>query len=135
MDCDNTLIHHNIIHNDNQKFIGIYFDNFINNIIAHHNVVWGMEDGIRSNRPGHYEVIYNNTVIPDINNKWGPWDGPSDQFGNVVVNNVYRDTLMVKSEVYISGNRKAGFTIEGPSNIPVFEGSNDLKDFRIISGH
>ena len=129
MDCDNTLIHHNIIHNDNQKFIGIYFDNFINNIIAHHNVVWGMEDGIRSNRPGHYEVIYNNTVIPDINNKWGPWDGPSDQFGNVVVNNVYRDTLMVKSEVYISGNQKARFAIEGPFNIPVFEGSNDLKDF------
>jgi hypothetical protein len=36
---------------------------------------------------------------------------------------------MVKSEVYISGNQKARFAIEGPFNIPVFEGSNDLKDF------
>ena len=129
MDCDNLVIHHNVIHNDNNKFIGIYFDNYTNNIIAHHNVVWGMQDGIRSNRPGHYHIVFNNTVIPDINNKWGPWIGPSDQFGNVFVNNIYRDTLMVKPEVFLSGNRKVEFEIGGADQIPVFKGESTLADF------
>jgi hypothetical protein len=58
-----------------------------------------MKDGIRSNRPGNYNIIYNNTVSPDINNKFGPWNGPFDQFGTVIVNNESKDEVMAKPEV------------------------------------
>jgi hypothetical protein len=56
-DYENTQIHHNLIHNDNylkQSVLGIYFDNFTNNGIAHNNIVWGIKEGIRLNRPGNY---------------------------------------------------------------------------------
>ena len=104
-DGDNMVIHHNIISNDNNKFIGIYFDNYTNNVIAHHNIVSGMKDGIRSNRPGHFHIIYNNTVSPDINNKYGPWEGPFDQFGCVIVNNLIEKPVMAKPEVIVANNQ------------------------------
>jgi hypothetical protein len=98
-------------------------------MIAHHNVVWGMEDGLRSNRPGHFHIVYNNTIIPDINNKWGPWPGKRDQAGIVIVNNVYRDTLMAKEDVYLNNNLKKEFRITSPDQIPAFEGSSDIPGF------
>ena len=101
-DADNTIIHHNLIENDNDKFIGIYFDNYTNNVVAHHNIIKGVKDGIRSNRPGHFHIIYNNTASPDITNKYGPWEGPSDQFGCVIANNMYETPIMAKSEVLMA---------------------------------
>ena len=129
LDADNLMIHHNVIHNDNGKFIGIYFDNYTNNIIAHHNVVWGMKDGVRSNRPGHFHIIYNNTLIPDINNKWGPWPGKRDQAGVVIVNNVYRDTLMAKEDVYAAYNLRRNFSITSPEKVPAFQEQSEVPGF------
>tara|TARA_B110000977_G_scaffold175736_1_gene230739 strand:+ start:5350 stop:7695 length:2346 start_codon:yes stop_codon:yes gene_type:complete len=141
-DADNIHIHHNKIHNNNDKFIGIYFDNYSNNIIAHHNIVSGMKDGIRSNRPGQYHIIYNNTVSPDINNKYGPWEGPFDQFGSVVVNNKTSLAIMAKPEVFQQNNIRFDSKTEKTnskrtplSDFPNYSGALDEDSEPFKTGH
>ena len=106
-DYRNTVIHHNLVHNGNWEhhpFNGIYFDNFTNNVIVHNNVVWGnIKTGVRSNRPGNYHVIYNNTTI-SIDNRWGPWKGPETQFGSSIINNYYLRPIMANEEVFQKNN-------------------------------
>jgi hypothetical protein len=109
-DYRNTLIHHNLVHNDNWEhhpFNGIYFDNFTNNVIVHNNVVWGnIRTGVRSNRPGNYHQIYNNTTI-SIDNRWGPWQGPETQFGSSIINNYHVRPIMANPEVFQANNVNA----------------------------
>lgn len=105
-DYENMQIHHNLIHNDNdpkESVLGIYFDNFTNNGIAHHNVVWGINEGVRLNRPGNYHQIYNNTVV-EINNYYGPWQGPETQFGSAIVNNYTINPIGANDEVFRAKN-------------------------------
>jgi hypothetical protein len=105
-DYENTQIHHNLIHNDThrkQSVLGIYFDNFTNNGIAHHNIVWGIKEGVRMNRPGNYHQIYNN-IIEEINNDYGPWQGPATQFGSAIVNNFSINSIRANFEVFKAKN-------------------------------
>ena len=41
---------------------GIYLDNHVNDIQAHHNVVWNVTTGIRLNAPGDGLLIASNTL-------------------------------------------------------------------------
>ncbi|MCK9411238.1 MAG: right-handed parallel beta-helix repeat-containing protein [Prolixibacteraceae bacterium] len=110
-DYENTQIHHNFIHNNNQpkqSVLGIYFDNFTNNGIAHHNIVWGIKEGVRMNRPGNYHQIYNNIIV-EINNEYGPWQGPATQFGSAIVNNFTLNPIRANDEVF-KANNSIGFT-------------------------
>jgi hypothetical protein len=105
-DYENMQVHHNLIHNDNhlkRSVLGIYFDNFTNNGIAHHNIVWGIKEGIRMNRPGNYHQIYNNIVV-EINNAYGPWHGPATQFGSAIVNNFTLNPIRANAEVFKANN-------------------------------
>ena len=105
-DYQNTLIHHNLVHNDNQghPFNGIYFDNYTNNGIVHHNVVWGnIKSGVRLNRPGNYHQVFNNTTV-SIDNRYGPWEGPATQFGSCIVNNYISNPIMANEEAFQANN-------------------------------
>ena len=133
-DADNTVIRYNVIHNDNGKFIGIYLDSYTDNIIVHHNIINGMREGIRNNRPGHYQIVYNNTVAPDITDRYGPWQGARDQHGNVLVNNVYRDKITAKPEVYRYGNIREDFTPDDSLIRPVSGHRTAGSDFPAYAG-
>jgi len=105
-DYENMQIHHNLIYNGNdskQSVLGIYFDNFTNNGIVHHNIVWGIKEGVRLNRPGNYHQVYNNIVI-EINNAYGPWQGPETQFGSAIVNNFTINPIRANDEVFKTNN-------------------------------
>lgn len=105
-DYENVQVHHNYIHNNkNQKesVLGIYFDNFSANVQIHHNVVWGIRESIRLNRPGNYEMVYNNIGL-EINNAYGRWDGPKTQFGSMVFNNIFKYPTALKPEIYQQDN-------------------------------
>jgi hypothetical protein len=105
-DYEMMQIHHNLVHNDNslkKSALGIYFDNFTNNGIAHHNIVWGIKEGIRLNRPGNYHLIYNNIVV-EINNAYGPWQGSATQFGSAIVNNFTLNPIRANAEVFLANN-------------------------------
>jgi hypothetical protein len=112
-DYENMEIHHNLIHNDNhpkQSVLGIYFDNFTNNGIAHNNIVWGIKEGIRLNRPGNYHQVYNNIVV-EINNAYGPWQGSATQFGSAIVNNFTINPIRANPEVF-KANNSNGFPFD-----------------------
>jgi hypothetical protein len=114
IDHRNTVIHHNIVHNDNWKHHpvnGIYFDNFCSNVFVHHNIVWGnIRTGVRSNRPGNYQQIYNNTTI-SVDNRYAPWKGPATQFGSCIVNNYILNPIMANEEVFRANNAE-GFPFD-----------------------
>jgi hypothetical protein len=101
-----------------------------------------MKDGIRSNRPGQYHIIYNNTVSPDINNKYGPWEGPFDQFGSVVVNNKTSLAIMAKPEVFQQNNIRFDSKTEKTnskrtplSDFPNYSGALDEDSEPFKTGH
>ena len=98
-DVSNLEIHHNYIHNStDNKSLGIYLDNFSQNCIVHNNVIWGIKESIRLNRPSNYHFIYNN-IVEGINNSYGPWNGPSTQFGSMIFNNVSLTPIVSNPEV------------------------------------
>ncbi|MBT3376113.1 MAG: DUF1565 domain-containing protein [Lentisphaerae bacterium] len=107
-DVENTEIAYNWFH-DVAEGNGLYLDNFNANWLAHHNVVWDIGGtGIRTNVPSNFTMLLNNTVLEcrdpatgtyrappnrwnlpgNINNAYGPWDGPVDSFGSIWANNV-----------------------------------------------
>ncbi|MFY0654045.1 MAG: right-handed parallel beta-helix repeat-containing protein [Cyclobacteriaceae bacterium] len=113
-DYRNTLIHHNLVHNDHfdhHPCNGIYFDNYTNNGIAHHNIIWGnIRSGVRLNRPGNYHQVYNNTTV-SIDNRYGPWKGPAVQFGSSIVNNYFVRPIVANAEVFQANNAE-GFPFD-----------------------
>lgn len=107
-DKDNSEIAYNWIHNVNPGS-GIYLDNFSNNWLIHHNVVWDINgNSIQLNVPCNFVLVANNTVLEcrnpegkgyldkgqwknkkgNITNPYMPWKGPSLSFGSVWANNL-----------------------------------------------
>ena len=153
-DYRNTLIHHNLVHNDHfdhHPCNGIYFDNYTNNGIVHHNIIWGnIRSGVRLNRPGNYHQVFNNTTV-SIDNRYGPWKGPSVQFGSSIVNNYCISSIVANEEVFQANNAR-GFPYdtlkylpqktepaEGFDNyeFPDYIGalSNDSENWPVMAGH
>jgi len=123
-DYRNTLIHHNLVHNDHfdhHPCNGVYFDNYTNNGIAHHNIIWGnIRTGVRLNRPGNYHQVFNNTTV-SIDNRYGPWEGPSVQFGSSIVNNFFINPIVANEEVFQANNAE-GFPYDTQKLLPQVTG-------------
>ncbi|VGO16894.1 hypothetical protein PDESU_05486 [Pontiella desulfatans] len=101
-DFENSVFAYNHVHSaTGHIFNGIYFDNFAQNYIVHHNVIWDINGTcIRLNTPAHYGLVYNNTCLGapaqhDINNAYGPWKGNKRTHGSMVYSNlVYRGVTL-----------------------------------------
>lgn len=105
-DGGNTRICYNLIHDNpgEKNNVGVYLDNYTENYIADHNVIWNTGNSIRLNRPSGFCMVLNNTVFEDINNRWGPWNGPMDQWGCRVINNLCKENIQINPEVITSAN-------------------------------
>jgi len=97
----NTRIRYNWLHHAGQEGLdmALYFDNYANNYIAHHNVIWETGTGIRLNRPTGFVLCANNTVDGKVNNPWGPWKGAKNQWGCAFWNNVTVKPIQMNPEV------------------------------------
>ena len=97
----NTQIRYNWLHHAGQEGLdmALYFDNYANNYIAHHNVIWETGTGIRLNRPTGFILCANNTAEGQINNPWGPWEGAKNQWGCAFWNNVTVQAIQMNPEV------------------------------------
>jgi len=64
-DMNNTEIHHNWIHDSkgNGTSVGVYFDNFSENAVVHHNVIFNNDTGVQLGGPGNFRLFYNNTIV------------------------------------------------------------------------
>lgn len=114
-DGGNTQIRFNWIFEnpgDHRTSLGIYLDNYSKNYLVHHNVVWNVPVGIRLNRPTGFIMVLNNTVSSEINNVYGPWEGPYPQWGSHLVNNLTRDPIRMNPEVSMLANKKIGEEIQ-----------------------
>jgi len=134
-DYRNTLIHHNLVHNDHYDHHpcnGIYFDNYTNNGIVHHNIIWGnIRTGVRLNRPGNYHQVFNNTTV-SIDNRYGPWEGPAVQFGSSIVNNYSIRSIVANEEVFQTNNAQ-GFPYDTLKLLPqVTEPSKGFDNFGFL---
>jgi hypothetical protein len=90
-DAGNTVIRYNWINvsNGNKESIasGIYMDNWHQNMIVHHNIVWNTSEGLIVNRPGNYDVWANNSTQGTIRTSYGPWLGMESMHGTYIHNN------------------------------------------------
>lgn len=102
-DMDNSNIHHNLIHDSkgSDMSVGLYFDNYANNAVAHHNVIYNNDVGIQLNTPGNYRLIYNNTVVNNKTNSigyWGTAPYAQELFGSRVYNNIFTNSVSLTAD-------------------------------------
>jgi hypothetical protein len=90
-DAGNTVIRYNWINvtngNKESRAAGIYMDNWHQNIIVHHNIVWNTSEGLIINRPGNYDVWAHNSTQGTIRTSYGPWLGMESMHGTYIHNN------------------------------------------------
>ena len=96
-DAGNTVIRYNWVDvsNGNPESLasGIYMDNWHQNAIVHHNIVWNTSRGLIVNRPGNYDLWAHNTVVGTIRTSYGPWIGMESLHGAYLHNNWATDSI------------------------------------------
>ncbi|MDF2648310.1 MAG: galA [Paenibacillus sp.] len=106
-DMGNSEIHHNWIHDSQgtDMSVGLYFDNFTANVVAHHNVIYNNDVGIQLNTPGNYKLIYNNTVVDNVQSSFGYWGSApykEELYGTRVFNNIFTNPVSFTADT-VSG--------------------------------
>ncbi|MBM7565802.1 OmpL47-type beta-barrel domain-containing protein [Paenibacillus sacheonensis] len=131
LDMGNSNIHHNLIHDSkgSDMSVGLYFDNYANNVVAHHNVIYNNDVGIQLNTPGNYRLIYNNTVVNNTTNSVGYWGSPpynQELFGSRVFNNIFTNGVSLTADTANGFNTTSsiGVNFVNPAS----------NDFRLASG-
>ncbi|NQX58049.1 right-handed parallel beta-helix repeat-containing protein [Paenibacillus qinlingensis] len=94
-DLGNSEFHHNWIHDSkgDDTSVGMYFDNYTENAIIHHNVIYNNDTGIQMGAPGNFKLVHNNTIVN--NDKSFGFHGaagyPDDFYGTRFYNNILTD--------------------------------------------
>ncbi len=76
IEAGNSEIRYNLIHdNDDERHdMGLYYDHGTQNIISHHNIVWGVGSAaLLTNHYASYHLVYNNTLIGGIDGFRSSW--------------------------------------------------------------
>lgn len=106
-DSDGSEIAYNWVHDVGPHSFGIYMDNNNSEIVIHHNVVWGGENGrsIILLVPQDKVYVYNNTFLNGVSKGWwNPDTGPNAYTQVQVYNNYYRGTFDFSGYNISSGN-------------------------------
>lgn len=115
-----NVLRHNVAHHHST---GLYYDHGTQNIISHHNIVYGVElSAFHLNHYASFHLIYNNTFIAEkfgFRNIWGNKYAP-ELNGVRIVNNVFSQTAETAAPDYFWSN-----------NITDYEGFDPKEPFRI----
>lgn len=148
-DLGNSNIHHNLIHDSvhgstvNETRVGLYFDNYTENVVAHHNVIYNNDVGIQMNTPGNYKLIYNNTVVNNPTASIGYWGDSSspyknELYGTRVFNNILTNPVSLTDDVVRGFNTvtDAGinFVNAASGNYRLGSGSTAINMGAVITG-
>ncbi|MGG1551305.1 right-handed parallel beta-helix repeat-containing protein [Paenibacillus ferrarius] len=140
-DLGNSEIHHNWIHDSkgDDTSVGLYFDNYTENAIVHHNVIYNNDTGIQMGGPGNFKLIYNNTIVNnDKSIGFHGTTGYADEFyGTRFFNNILTDKAFA-----LDADRKLfattvtqGYNTVSPVGLNFINpAGNDGNDFRLQSG-
>jgi hypothetical protein len=97
-DGGGTQLCYNWVHDINTGMgSGIYLDNYMDNFLVHHNVIWDISgNAIQLNHPGHYNLVCHNTVFGSIASTYSPWKGQKTLFGSLLANNLLSRATQMK---------------------------------------
>jgi len=102
----NSEIRYNWLHDNDDTHLdmGLYFDHGTQNIISHHNVIWGIDHvGLIINHYGYFHLVYNNTFVSQqsgFRSKWGNKYGP-DLYGCRFSNNIFSGPAETTADNYV----------------------------------
>ncbi len=111
----NSEIRYNWLHDnkDDNLDVGLYFDHGTQNIISHHNVIWGIgKFGLVINHYGYFHLIYNNTFVSEqigFRSFWGNKYSP-DLYGCRFMNNIFSGYAEINADNYFWSNNITQFT-------------------------
>lgn len=130
-DMGNSEIHHNLIHDSQgtDMSVGLYFDNYANNAVVHHNVIYNNNVGIQLNTPGNYRLIYNNTVANnDVSSigYWGSAPYAQELYGSRVYNNIFTN------KADLTPDTASGFNVVSASGVNFVDAAQG--NFRLGAG-
>ena len=126
MEGGNSEVRYNLMHdNDDPHWdMGLYYDHGTQNIISHHNIVWGVGfTAFLINHYAAYHLVYNNTFIAEehgFRSTWGNKASP-DLLECRFANNLFRgDCETTAGNYYWSNNISGykGFDENNPMRLP-----------------
>ena len=98
---EGTRIAYNWVHDNRSHGPGIYLDNYCQNFVVDHNVIWNCGAGIRVNGPAKGHRLYNNTLFNcrDIGTRlYNQW--PNHTPGYWTAGGYGKSTDIPKSTIY-----------------------------------
>lgn len=111
----NSEVRYNWMHDnlDDHWDMGLYYDHGTQNILSHHNVIWGVDHfAFMINHYGYFHQVYNNTFSADTNgfmSVWGNQYGP-DLYGCRIVNNIFSTPTKTTTDNYTWAKNIQGYT-------------------------
>ncbi|WJH36092.1 right-handed parallel beta-helix repeat-containing protein [Paenibacillus sp. CC-CFT747] len=142
-DMGNSNVHHNLIHDSKgtDMSVGLYFDNFSQNVVAHHNVIYNNDVGIQVNTPGNYRLIYNNTVVNNGLSSIGYWGSApyaNELYGSRVYNNIFTNAVGLTADTASGFNTTSAaglnFVNASAGNFRLKAGSTAINTGAVIPG-
>lgn len=105
----NSEVRYNWLHDnmDENLDMGLYYDHGTQNIISHHNVVWGVGFGaLHINHYAYYHLVYNNTFSAEQHGFESAWGNkyPPDLHGCRFFNNIFSASASITADNYAWGN-------------------------------
>jgi hypothetical protein len=110
----NSEVRYNLMHDnaDDHLDMGLYYDHGTQNIISHHNIVWGIGfSSFHTNHYGAYHLAYNNTFISDrkgFMSTWGNRYSP-DLLECRYVNNLFKQECNITAGNYYWNANISGY--------------------------
>lgn len=110
----NSEVRYNWLHDnlDDNLDMGLYYDHGTQNIISHHNVVWGVGFGaLHINHYAYYHLVYNNTFSAEQHGFESAWGNkyPPDLHGCKFYNNIFSASASITADNYEWGNNLIGY--------------------------
>lgn len=110
----NSEIRYNWFHDNKgvHRNVGLYYDHGTQNIVTHHNVVWGSDlSALMINHYAHYHLVYHNNfsaVQYGFRSRWGNKYLPSLQ-GSEFYNNIFSGPVDITASDYVWRHNLIGY--------------------------
>ncbi|WP_394706610.1 right-handed parallel beta-helix repeat-containing protein [uncultured Draconibacterium sp.] len=110
----NSEVRYNLMHDndDDHLDMGLYYDHGTQNIISHHNIVWGIGfSSFHTNHYGAYHLVYNNTFISEqkgFMSTWGNRYSP-DMLECRYANNLFKQECNITAGNYYWNANISGY--------------------------
>ena len=120
----NSEVRYNLLHDndDDHLDMGLYYDHGTQNIISHHNIVWGIGfSSFHTNHYAAYHLVYNNTFISELRGFMSTWGNlhPPDLLECRYANNLFMQGVNITPGNYYWNANITGYQDFDANNVMV----------------